>query len=125
MTITDTPLRIGVAGLGTVGGGVLKILAAHAETLALRAGRPLRLVAVSARNRAKERGVDLAGVDWEDDPVALARRTDLDLVVEVIGGSDGPAKAATEASWMKLGVPESMLVFSLRNRRTASVSPTT
>lgn len=95
---TQAPLRIGVTGLGTVGGGVLKIFESHAETLSARAGRPLKLVAVSARNRAKNRGVDLSALDWEDDPVALARRPDIDLVVEVIGGSDGPAKATTEAA---------------------------
>lgn len=93
-----SPLRIGVAGLGTVGGGVLKIVAAHGEMLAARAGRRIEIVAVSARNRSKDRGVDLSGIEWEDDPVALARRSDIDLVVEVIGGSDGPAKATTEAA---------------------------
>ncbi|MEO1291695.1 MAG: homoserine dehydrogenase [Pseudomonadota bacterium] len=92
------PLRIGIAGLGTVGAGVVKILETHAEALAARAGRPIRVEAVSARNRTKDRGVDISGYAWEDDPVALARREDVDLVVEVIGGSDGPAKAATEAA---------------------------
>lgn len=92
------PMRIGVAGLGTVGAGVLKIFAKHGETLNARAGRPLEIVAVSARNRSKDRGVDLSAFDWEDDPVALARRDDLDIVIEVIGGSDGPAKASAEAA---------------------------
>ncbi|MEO0719090.1 MAG: homoserine dehydrogenase, partial [Pseudomonadota bacterium] len=96
--MTNAPLRIGVAGLGTVGAGVLKIFAAHQDQLNARSGRPLEVVAVSARNKNKDRGVDVSGFSWEDDPVALARRGDVDLVIEVIGGSDGPAKAATEAA---------------------------
>ena len=92
------PLRIGLAGLGVVGAGVARLLLENAELIAARAGRPLALAAVSARNRGLDRGVDLSGAAWEDDPVALARRPDLDAVVEVIGGSDGPAKAACEAA---------------------------
>ncbi len=94
----SAPLNIAIAGLGTVGTGVVRILQAHGALLAARAGRPLRLVAVSARNRHRDRGVDLSAYDWEDDPVALARRDDIDLLVEVIGGEDGPAKAAAEAA---------------------------
>ena len=91
-----TPLRIGLAGLGTVGVGVAKILAAHGDLLTARAGRPLDLVAVSARSRGRDRGVDLSAVAWEDDPAALAARDDVDLVVEVIGGDEGPARATVE-----------------------------
>ena len=98
MTETAPALRIGVAGLGTVGAGVLKILATHGPRLSAHAGRPLVLTAVSARNRAKDRGVDISQAAWEDDPVALARREDVDLLIEVIGGADGPAKAAAEAA---------------------------
>jgi len=93
-----TPLRLGIAGLGTVGAGVVRFLQANGELLAARAGRPVTLTAVSARNRSKGRGVDLAAYAWEDDPVALARRDDIDVLIELIGGSDGPAKAATEAA---------------------------
>jgi len=93
-----TPLRLGIAGLGTVGAGVVRILERSGDLLAARAGRPLELVAVSARSRDKDRGVDLARYDWEDDPVALARRDDIDVFIELMGGSDGPAKAATEAA---------------------------
>ncbi|WP_340109687.1 homoserine dehydrogenase [Pikeienuella sp. HZG-20] len=92
------PLRIGIIGLGTVGGGVLKLLSDNAALIAARAGRPLSVVAVSARNRGRDRGADLSAIDWEDDPVALARRDDIDIVVEAIGGEDGPAKAAVEAA---------------------------
>lgn len=93
-----TPLRLGIAGLGTVGAEVVRILARSPDMIAARAGRPLQVAAVSARSRDKDRGVDLSPYDWEDDPVALARRTDIDVFVELMGGSDGPAKAATEAA---------------------------
>ena len=86
------PLRIGLAGLGTVGTGVVKMIETHAGLIATRAGRPVEIATVSARSRRRDRGVDLAGYAWEDDPVALARRDDVDLVVEVIGG-EGEAVA--------------------------------
>jgi homoserine dehydrogenase len=92
------PLRLGLAGLGTVGIGVVKIVQRHADLIALRAGRPVELVAVSARDRARNRDADLSGYAWESDPVALARRSDIDVFIEVMGGSDGPAKDATEAA---------------------------
>ncbi|MDF1854856.1 homoserine dehydrogenase [Pseudooceanicola sp.] len=94
----STPLRLGIAGLGTVGVGVLRILRKQAKLLQARTGREIVVTAVSARNRSKDRGVSIAGFAWEDDPVAIARRTDVDVLVELIGGSDGPAKAATEAA---------------------------
>ncbi|SHF36668.1 homoserine dehydrogenase [Loktanella atrilutea] len=91
------PLRLGIAGLGTVGVGIVRIVQAHADLLAARAGRPIAISAVSARSQ-KDRGVDLSGYAWEDDPVALAARDDVDVVIEVMGGHDGPAKATTEAA---------------------------
>ena len=90
------PLRLGIAGLGTVGAGVVRIVRQHAQMLEARTGRPIAITAVSARNRDKDRGVSLSGYDWEDDPVALAGRSDIDVFVELIGGDAGPAKAATE-----------------------------
>ncbi|WP_127562367.1 homoserine dehydrogenase [Nioella ostreopsis] len=95
--MTD-PLRLGIAGLGTVGVGVVKIVQQRADLLAARTGRPVTISAVSARSRDKDRGVDISGYAWEDDPVVLATRDDVDLFVELMGGSDGPAKAATEAA---------------------------
>ena len=92
------PLRIAIAGLGTVGAGVVRMLQTHGPLIAARAGRPIEIAAVSARSRHRDRGVDLSGYAWEDDPVALARRNDIDLVVEVIGGEDGPAKAVAETA---------------------------
>ncbi len=92
------PLRLGIAGLGTVGIGVVRILRRHAALLEARTGRRLEISAVSARSRSKDRGVSLAAYGWEDDPVVLARRDDVDVFVELMGGSDGPAKAAVEAA---------------------------
>ncbi len=93
-----TPLRLGIAGLGTVGVGVVKIVQRHAALLEKRGGRPIQISAVSARTRDKDRGVRLGDYAWEDDPVALAQREDVDVFVELMGGSDGPAKAASEAA---------------------------
>ena len=92
------PLRLGLAGLGTVGIGVVKIVQKHADLIAARAGRPVVITAVSARDRSKNRDADLSGFAWETDPVALARRDDVDVFVEVMGGHEGPARAATEAA---------------------------
>ncbi|MBC7178679.1 MAG: homoserine dehydrogenase, partial [Roseovarius sp.] len=94
----NTPLRLGIAGLGTVGTGVVRIIRQKANLLAARAGRPVVITAVSARTRDKDRGVTLSDYAWEDDPVALAKRDDVDVFLELMGGSDGPAKAATEAA---------------------------
>ncbi|WP_386682976.1 homoserine dehydrogenase [Loktanella sp. R86503] len=91
------PLRLGIAGLGTVGVGILRIVQNHGDLLAARAGRPIVITAVSARSQ-KDRGVDLSGYAWEDDPVALAARDDVDVVIEVMGGHEGPAKHTTEAA---------------------------
>ncbi|WP_439532922.1 homoserine dehydrogenase [Polymorphobacter sp.] len=85
------PLRIGLAGLGTVGAGVIRLLADNADLIGRRAGRGLVVTAVSARDRGRDRGVDLSGIDWVDDATELAGRDDVDVVVELIGGSDGPA----------------------------------
>ncbi|WP_136635141.1 homoserine dehydrogenase [Pseudooceanicola onchidii] len=91
-------LRLGIAGLGTVGVGVVKIIRREAEMLSTRTGQRIEISAVSARTRDKDRGVPLDGYAWEDDPVTLATRDDVDVFVELMGGSDGPAKAATEAA---------------------------
>lgn len=96
--MTAAPLRLGIAGLGTVGVGVLKIIHKNAKIISLRTGRDIVVTAVSARSRSKDRGVDLSGFAWEDDPVALAKRDDVDIFVELMGGHEGPAKDATEAA---------------------------
>lgn len=91
------PLRLGIAGLGTVGVGVVRIIRQKASILEARTGRRIEISAVSARSK-KDRGVPLDGYGWEDDPVKLATRDDVDVFVELMGGADGPAKAATEAA---------------------------
>ena len=92
------PLRLGVAGVGTVGVGVITMLNAHAERLALRCGRALEVTAVSARDREKRRGVDLSPFEWFEDPRDLARSRNIDLFVELIGGAGDPAYSAVEAA---------------------------
>ncbi|MGA0597986.1 homoserine dehydrogenase [Enterovirga sp. CN4-39] len=92
------PFRVGVAGLGTVGGSALRIIARQDNALTERAGRPIRVTAVSARDRNRDRGHDLSRYRWFDDPVALARSEEVDCVVELMGGADGPAKAVVETA---------------------------
>jgi len=92
------PLAIAVAGLGTVGAGVVKLLRANADIIAARAGRPIAITAVSARERNRDRGISLSGLRWYEDPVALAADPQVDVVVECIGGSEGPARALVEAA---------------------------
>lgn len=91
------PFSIGVAGLGTVGGGVLTLLARNADVVAARAGRPIVVGAVSARDRTKDRGIATAGFRWYDDPVAMVSDPDIDAIVELIGG-DGVARDVVQAA---------------------------
>ena len=86
-----TPLRIALAGLGTVGAGVIRLIETNASLISRRAGRQIVITAVSARDRGKDRGVDISGYAWEDDMTAMAARGDVDAVVELVGGADGPA----------------------------------
>jgi len=92
------PLRVALAGLGTVGAGVVKLIEANRALVERRAARPIRVVAVAARDRTRDRGIDISGFDWVDDPVALAARDDVDCVVELIGGSDGTALALARSA---------------------------
>ena len=91
-------LKVGVAGIGTVGGGLLRLLAARKGDLAARAGRPIEVVAVSARNRSKKRDADLSGLRFVVDPVALAADPAIEVFVELIGGEEGIAKKAVETA---------------------------
>jgi homoserine dehydrogenase len=91
-----SPLRIGIAGLGTVGAGVVRVLSENAGLIAARAGVPITVTAVAARNRGLNRGVDLGGVRWHEDARALADDPDVDVVVELIGGSEGIARELVE-----------------------------
>ncbi len=91
-------IRIGVAGLGTVGGGVLSLLQANSELIAQRCGWPILVSAVSARDRRKDRGLDLSAVRWFEDALALAADPEIDVVLELIGGADGIARQLTETA---------------------------
>ncbi len=91
-------LRIGVAGLGVVGAGVVKLLHGQSGLLERRCGRALAVTAVSARDRRRDRGIDLSGTRWFDDPRELAADGDVDVVVELIGGSGGAALAVVESA---------------------------
>jgi len=94
----STALKIGIAGLGTVGAGVVKILADNEKAISARAGREIAVTAVSARDRSRDRGVSLDGLIWYDDAIDLATDENVDVVVELIGGSDGIAKNLVEAA---------------------------
>jgi len=92
------PLTLGIAGLGTVGGGLLGLLQANGPHLANIIGREIRVTGISARNHTKERGIAVDGVKWFHDAVALARDPSNSVFVELIGGEDGVAKDAVEAA---------------------------
>ncbi len=90
-------LRVGIAGLGTVGASVVRVLTEKADELARQCGRPIEVVAVSARDRSRDRGIDVSGARWFDDPVELAKADGIDVVVELVGGAEGPARACVKA----------------------------
>ena len=92
------PLKVGIAGLGTVGAEVVRLIESRAATLAARCGRGVRVVAVTARSKAKKRGLDLRGIDWAKNPLALAGDPGIDCFVELMGGSGEPALSAIEAA---------------------------
>ncbi|MBN8919840.1 MAG: homoserine dehydrogenase, partial [Rhizobiales bacterium] len=92
------PLKVGLAGLGTVGSAVLRLIHDRSDALAARCGRAMTVVAASARDRGKDRGVDLSGIRWFDDPAALAADPEIDVLVELIGGANGAAKLTVETA---------------------------
>jgi homoserine dehydrogenase len=92
------PLRIAIAGLGTVGATVARHVLTNANAYTDRTGRAVTLVAVAARSKGKDRGVDLSGVKWFDDPVVMAREAEADVLIELMGGADGAAKTAVETA---------------------------
>jgi homoserine dehydrogenase len=96
--LNNTPLRIGVAGLGTVGIGVIKILSEQSSMISARCDREVNVVAVSAQDQNKERGFDLSNYVWHSDPLSMTSDQNIDVVVEVIGGSNGIAKDLIETA---------------------------
>lgn len=95
--MTDA-LKIGIAGLGTVGASLFGAITTRHDLLNDICGREIRITTVSARDRSRDRGIDLDGVTWFDDPVAMARDADIDVFVELIGGDADPAHAAVQAA---------------------------
>ncbi len=91
-------LRVGIAGLGTVGASVVRVLRDKAAELTRQCGRDIVVAAVSARDPNRDRGIDLSGAQWFDDPVKLAETAGIDVFVELIGGEQGPAKASVGAA---------------------------
>ncbi|MCB1518457.1 MAG: homoserine dehydrogenase, partial [Hyphomicrobiaceae bacterium] len=98
------PLRLGIAGLGTVGGALVGMLQTCADDLVRKHGRRIEVVAVAARSRSRQRGFDVSRYEWHDNPVDLAKSRNIDLFVELIGGEDGPAYAAVRAA-LEAGKP--------------------
>jgi homoserine dehydrogenase len=96
--MTDKPLRVAIAGLGTVGGGLLKLLTERADLIAERAGQRIEITAVSARGRNKDRGVPIGGYAWFDNPAEMARAAGADVIVELIGGASGVAADVADAA---------------------------
>ena len=92
------PLRVGIAGLGTVGVEVVRLLERQGRVLTERTGRPVRVVAVTARSKAKKRGIDLSGIKWAKDALALASDPDVDCLVELMGGAGDPALSAIDTA---------------------------
>ncbi|MBC7151953.1 homoserine dehydrogenase [Ciceribacter selenitireducens] len=91
-------LKIGIAGLGTVGASLVRILQQRSNELAVSCGRAIQITAVSARDRTKDRGVDLSGITWFDDPVEMAEKGDIDVLVELVGGAEGTADKSVRAA---------------------------
>lgn len=95
------PLRLGIAGLGTVGVGVIKIIQNKLSLLEARTGKQILISAVTAKSKTKDRGIDLSSYQWERDSVSLANREDIDVFIELIGGHEGAAKEAVEIAISK------------------------
>lgn len=94
----NAQLKVAIAGLGTVGAGTFRVLQQHSELLTERCGHALVVSAVSARDRGRDRGVDLKNVPWFDDPAQMAGEAEADVIVELIGGADGIAKQVCETA---------------------------
>ena len=92
------PLKVGIAGLGTVGAEVVRLIEQQSRVLSTRCGRSIRVVAVTARSKVKKRGIDLRGVTWAKNPLAVATDPEVDCFVELMGGSGEPALSAIEGA---------------------------
>ena len=99
----QTPLRLGLLGLGTVGQGVLSILARNGDSIAQRAGRPIVVTMAAVRDTSKARGDLPSGLQLTTDTMAVVTSDDVDVVVELMGGVDVPAEFVEAA--LKAGKP--------------------
>jgi homoserine dehydrogenase len=97
-SLSQEPFRIGIAGLGTVGVGVVKILQENSDVISLRVGRKIEIVSVTAGNKDKDRGIDVSSYEWAGSLEAMAQDNRLDAILELIGGSDGPVKQFVETA---------------------------
>ncbi|MEO1746002.1 MAG: homoserine dehydrogenase, partial [Pseudomonadota bacterium] len=94
----ENGLRVGIAGLGTVGASVVRVLAEKQDQLISQCGRPIVVTGVSARYKSKDRGIDLSAASWADGPQQLATSDDIDVFIELMGGDEGPARESVEAA---------------------------
>ncbi|RWX75638.1 homoserine dehydrogenase [Neorhizobium lilium] len=95
--MTDA-LKVGIAGLGTVGASLVRIIHSRANELAITCGRPIEITAVTARDKSRDRGIDLSRAAWFDTAEALAAEADIDVFVELMGGAEGSAARSVEAA---------------------------
>src|SRR4029078_10938469 len=96
LLVMVAPLRVGIAGLGTVGAEVVRLIEEQARTLSSGSGRCVRVVAVPPRSKTKKRSVNLRGVEWAKSPLALANDPNVDCFVELMGGSGAPGLSAVD-----------------------------
>ena len=91
-------LKVGVAGLGTVGASVVRLLSEHGAQITRKCGRPVMVTAVCARDKSRDRGIDVTGLDWYSDANEMAAKADIDVFVELIGGDSGPAEDSVRSA---------------------------
>lgn len=123
---SPAPLKVGIAGLGVVGAGVVRLLDQQASMLAARAGRPIKVVAVSARDKRKKRDMPKGGWRWYTDALDLVSDPEVEVVVELIGGSEGKARALVEAA-LKAGkgvVTANKALLAMHGAKLAAMAET-
>lgn len=118
--LKSAPLKIGIAGLGNVGASVFQLLAENGQLLLDRAGRDIRVTAVSARSKLKNRSIDISKVKWHDNPLDVANDPDVDVVVELMGGADGAAHELVKKA-LELGKPVVTANKALLSKRGAEI----
>src|SRR6266481_3798315 len=92
------PLKAGLAGLGTVGSAVVRLIEQQRDLIAARCGRGIEVVAATARTPDKKRDLGKTRIRWVGDPAALAADREIDVFVELMGGDGDPAKRSVEAA---------------------------